>query len=539
MTITYRDTKGSDLTPAEVDANFRHVLDGSNTTFAQSGNGASTETVQDMIRLIGCTPDQFGAAGDGTTNDKAALQAAYDALDAAGGGVLYLSKGKTYLCNTACVFSGDNILITGPGTIKGASNIRPVEFSAATNNIVRGVKFLGVQGSSSVRASLMSIDSSTDIRVEGCWFDDNSSTCIVLGDNNTRVRIAGNTMTDFYENGVDTVGAGNVDVLVADNVIKTSGVHPDAAVSRPIGISMESQDDGFNADFIYRNNVISFDGLSTSDMTNTHGITVNDAATPATNFVLRRMVIEGNIIRGVGHGIRLLDTRYGTTDYGMSVSIVGNLIERARAHGIYIRGGEDNSHRDTVLCNSNIIRGFSESSANTYDGILVEQHVYHPVLCGNIIARREAESGAANGRYGINIGSANVLVAQISGNEVSGAQTASYADTSTQAVLQAPDFTTTVSLTADNQAVTVGMYRMIKLASDNATATNRTFTITAGQFIGQHLTLIWDDTDAGELADNTANPTVRLSATWTPTEDDTLTLVWDGDEWFETSRSAN
>jgi hypothetical protein len=50
MTITYRDTKGSDLDPAEVDANFRHVLDSANGTFVQSGTGALIETVSDALR---------------------------------------------------------------------------------------------------------------------------------------------------------------------------------------------------------------------------------------------------------------------------------------------------------------------------------------------------------------------------------------------------------------------------------------------------------------------------------------------------------
>jgi hypothetical protein len=53
------------------------------------------------------------------------------------------------------------------------------------------------------------------------------------------------------------------------------------------------------------------------------------------------------------------------------------------------------------------------------------------------------------------------------------------------------------------------------------------------------LTLIlkWDDpTNAGELLDS---GNVKLSAAWTPNDNDTLTLVFDGAEWIETARSSN
>jgi hypothetical protein len=50
MTITYRDTKGEDLDPFEVDANFRHVLDSANGTFVQSGIGQIPESQQSRGR---------------------------------------------------------------------------------------------------------------------------------------------------------------------------------------------------------------------------------------------------------------------------------------------------------------------------------------------------------------------------------------------------------------------------------------------------------------------------------------------------------
>jgi len=94
----------------------------------------------------------------------------------------------------------------------------------------------------------------------------------------------------------------------------------------------------------------------------------------------------------------------------------------------------------------------------------------------------------------------------------------------------------TVNLTADDQVVTITR-SVHAINSDNATAANRTFTISNGQVNGQRLTLLFTDpTDAAELID-TGN--AALSADWVPNLNDSLSLVWFGSVWIETSRSSN
>lgn len=96
---------------------------------------------------------------------------------------------------------------------------------------------------------------------------------------------------------------------------------------------------------------------------------------------------------------------------------------------------------------------------------------------------------------------------------------------------------TAVSLTADNQAVTPGSATRIQLASDNATDTNRTFTLSAtGAITGQIYVVIGPATNACEIADTGIQ---RLSATWSPGVGDTLTLLFDGTNFNELARSNN
>ncbi len=101
---------------------------------------------------------------------------------------------------------------------------------------------------------------------------------------------------------------------------------------------------------------------------------------------------------------------------------------------------------------------------------------------------------------------------------------------------------TTVSLTADNQVVTTTNVSYISLSSDNGTAGNRTFVLTQSTRAGHVLVLEWTGTNAGELVDDSAQNgagTHRLTATWTPTQYDTLTLMSDGTDWKEIARSTN
>jgi hypothetical protein len=99
-----------------------------------------------------------------------------------------------------------------------------------------------------------------------------------------------------------------------------------------------------------------------------------------------------------------------------------------------------------------------------------------------------------------------------------------------------------VSLTADNQVVNVGDYSYIQLSSNNATAANRTFVLDQGAGSGHRLTLEWTGTNAGELVDDSAvdgGGNHRLAGTWTPTQYDTISLIWNGTDWVELCRSTN
>jgi hypothetical protein len=63
----------------------------------------------------------YGATGDGTTDDQSAIQATIDAVEAAGGGVVYFPKGE-YLVKSGLVIDSNNVYLVGEG--KGSGNRR-------------------------------------------------------------------------------------------------------------------------------------------------------------------------------------------------------------------------------------------------------------------------------------------------------------------------------------------------------------------------------------------------------------------------------
>lgn len=126
LTITHNATSlilpgGTDVTTASGDCYLAISLgsgnwyvaalstDASRVAFLPSGTGAVARTVESKLRESVSVKD-FGAAGDGTTDDTAAIQAA---LTAGAGGRVYFPSG-TYLCGALTVpastrLSGDGI----------------------------------------------------------------------------------------------------------------------------------------------------------------------------------------------------------------------------------------------------------------------------------------------------------------------------------------------------------------------------------------------------------------------------------------------
>jgi hypothetical protein len=96
MTLTKRLTKGSRLTHAEMDANLDHLGLAESQSFTASG--ASTSITSQAKHRQRVHVDDFGAVGDGTTNDATAIQNAINTLS----GIIEFGP-KTYNIGTTAI----------------------------------------------------------------------------------------------------------------------------------------------------------------------------------------------------------------------------------------------------------------------------------------------------------------------------------------------------------------------------------------------------------------------------------------------------
>lgn len=121
-----------------------------NVQFLQAGTGAQVRSVQSKLRDVVSVKD-FGAVGDGVTDDTAAIQAAIDAVSVNGGYVQFLSA--TYKITSTLNVIQSNVFLLGAGGdtahdagAQGEASATQLVWAGATDGVM--VKFASPTGAS-------------------------------------------------------------------------------------------------------------------------------------------------------------------------------------------------------------------------------------------------------------------------------------------------------------------------------------------------------------------------------------------------------
>lgn len=155
-------------------------LDASSIDFLQAGTGAVVQTVQTKLRRTVDVKD-FGATGDGVTNDTVAVQNAIDSL-AATGGVVHFPPGEYRIARNIGVNDRWGIKVTNSNiTLKGdQAFLRRFDTNIVSNANVYPILFVGVPDSNVAPLT-------TNIIIDSLNF---------IGEN-TQHNVVGSSLTDF------------------------------------------------------------------------------------------------------------------------------------------------------------------------------------------------------------------------------------------------------------------------------------------------------------------------------------------------------
>jgi len=140
--------------------------------------GGTSQTLQSVLSGVASLyfnvkSSAYGATGDGVTDDTAAVQAAFDAAQAAGGGVVFFPRGSYFLDNAVTVGATVSLLGVGPAgsyIFSNGNNLFTMSVGATYLTSVEGLRMV-------VSGTGIAIDVSAGrrLRVENCDIDAGSA----------------------------------------------------------------------------------------------------------------------------------------------------------------------------------------------------------------------------------------------------------------------------------------------------------------------------------------------------------------------------
>jgi parallel beta-helix repeat protein len=114
------------------------TLDAQFVSYEQGGTGAVTTTVQAKLRQTVSVKD-FGAIGDGTTDDTVAINAAIASVNSTGGGMVIIPSGNYLVATSLSITLLSNVALVGQGqssVLKAASVSRNIFTGSSISNVL-------------------------------------------------------------------------------------------------------------------------------------------------------------------------------------------------------------------------------------------------------------------------------------------------------------------------------------------------------------------------------------------------------------------
>ncbi len=485
--------------------------------FIQTGAGASTRSLQNKLREQVSVLD-FGATGNGSTNDTPAFQAAIDSLGAAGGSV-FVPNGLRYLIDSNLIIK-PNVTLRGPHAIVGS----PESNSSAPYGTVGGALLLNsaatitLKGGASITGLLIHRKGMTFPAANSSAFagealiidgDDAAiSQCMILGFSRA-IGSSGRQRLRLFDINIDCLSGVLIDNCA--DVAYFDRIHcwPFATIAA-LGPASSLQRSG-NAfrfttlgDWTKVTNCFAYGYLRGFWITNCNSMTLLSCSADSTTGYAGQI---GFNIEGTSTDTRLIGCQSAAQEVGYRVSTSPGLQTRmtdsdswaCANHGVLHENGDlsvqGGIHRNTP----NGITITSASVISSIDCVRFTDIASSPI--NNAVANSQVRIGQNNdyGNWPIGVPVVN---------------------------------------NANRPPVSVASADPINLPSSGSffqvTGTTSFGTLNGG-WSGRMVTLKF----TGALTVNDGGASLKLNGNFVTTADDTLTLIHDGTSWFEISRSAN
>lgn len=539
----------------------------------------------------------FGAVGDGVTDDTAAIQAACTAAKT----ITFGSSSDNYRVTGAItIASGTTLLIQG-ATITQATDQTPIFNAVSADNVtITGGRFVGKSEATYIntaasQAICIKADSATDLLVTNNRFENfyysplmissggnriefsdnfvkgpgsavlgvninyrNTTGCTIIG---TNLRVVNNDIYDTAQGII--IGQGSTDVVVDGNnihdLINEHGIYADTGIRRltisnnvirstgaaGTGLKVQCYDS-----FGVQPQCIAITGNVISN-TGTDGILIDNTTVSPTLTTLDVTIANNSIQNAGAYGIDVRDAQDCTVTANTIVTPGQSGVTWENCNGLlisdnYVRGSVTSGMRDLGVQSSNVTikdnvisNCATANSAGDEFGIFLNSGATNCVLDGNVIA-----DANANMQYGIYVIPNFNSTLSVIGNTVAQSTDAAIRFGSTSALREyrrnnfngtlAPAFNDP-ALPAVASATTV----TLPLGADvvSISGTTSISTINTNGHSGRIVTLYFQ----GALTVVRGSTIILSSAlgNFVTTANDTLTLMCDGNYWFEIGRSVN
>jgi len=352
----------------------------SNVMYTPAGSGAATTDVQTKLRELVSVKD-FGATGDGVTDDTAAIN-----LALAVGGKIYFPSG-TYLCSTITLVSSDTHIFGDKKSViklKNSVDVDLLDLSNFDNITISDLTFDGNKANQTVDVNSVCVrgDGCSNVILQNCTIKNSALSGINIR-NSDGVKVVNNIFTDCgTKNSVNSGDAMylafNTNDYVSGNtvtnparigIIIKGSAGPTATNSTVIGnYVINSGENGIgtedgNARILIANNVVVDAGDNVFASTKA-GIVVGETG--------EKITVSGNIIHNPGsYGIEVV--------HGADETIVsGNSITSSGSTGIFATAVDGSGGLDNLLITGNNI------TTTVLDGIYISAAATNPLVAANL-----------------------------------------------------------------------------------------------------------------------------------------------------------